>query len=422
MPGVFQTLGNVVRVLVIDPLSSGPELVSHLEKQGHDVLSYFQDEPAAAAEAWTETVVETALQGLALTSGFDHIIAGSDYGVVAAEVLAARAGLPCNDPELIWARRDKDAMVLACGQAGLRVPQSWRITSVDQIEAIRPEVARLANGVVVKPASSAGSDSCIICHSEEEIREVVSGLLGKVNLLGVRNTSCIVQERIVGEQYFVNTVTTDAEHLVTEFFVYGLLEQDGRPHIYNAITLPESGELFETARDFAFAVNDALGVRFGASHTEMRLTPEGWVLIEYNGRSMGPVVPDEVYLPARGFSQISLWADCIAGGVRKAAAVKDRGQAEHCVAWHMPQPTHSGVLVSTHWELLEQLPSFSLVARQPAPGEIVDLYNRVTTASHGLVFFSGPSTEEVVQDLQQARLMELDGALFTMAPATPAHV
>lgn len=411
-----------MRVLVIDPLSSGPELVSHLEKQGHSVVSYFQKVPAAATGTWSETVVEDSLQALALTGGFDHIVAGSDYGVVAAEVLAARLELPCNDPTLIWARRDKDAMVLSCGKAGLRVPLSWRITSPDQIEAIQLELARLGNGVVVKPASSAGSDSCLICHSEDEIREVVSGLLGRVNLLGVWNTSCIVQERIVGEQYFVNTVTAGGEHLVTEFFVYGLLEQGGRPHIYSAITLPETGELFESAKEFAFAVNDALGVRFGASHTEMRLTPEGWVLIEYNGRSMGPAVPDEVYLPTRGFSQVSLWAESITRGIQGAVAVKEHGQADHCVAWHMPQPIRSGLLEGTHWESLETLPTFSMVTRTPEPGEVIDLNNRVTTASHGLVFFSGPNTEDVARDLQAARRLELDGALFTVTSAVPARV
>jgi len=410
-----------MRVLVIDPLSSGPELVSHLENRGHDVVSYFQDEPAAAAEAWTEIVLEPALLDLALAGGFDHIIAGSDYGVVAAETLAAQLDVPCNEPALIWERRDKDAMVQACGEAGLRVPRSWRVTSTDQIEAIQSELASLGNGVVVKPASSAGSDSCIICHSEEEIREVVSGLLGQVNLLGVRNTSCIVQERIVGDQYFINTVTTEGEHLVTEFFVYGLVEQDGRPHIYSAITLPEIGELFESAKDFAVAVNEALGVRFGASHTEMRLTPQGWVLIEYNGRSMGPVVPDDVYLPARGFSQISLWAESLTHSVQTAAVSKERGRPDQCVAWHMPQPTHSGVLESTHWELLERLPTFSMVARQPEPGEAIDLHNRVTTASHGLVFFAGASTEAVSRDLRTTRRLELDGALFTITPAVPSR-
>lgn len=404
-----------MKVLVIDPLSSGPELVAHLCLVGCDVTEYSQKIAAVAHENWMSVSLDKEVIELAETGEFDAIVAGSDFGVVAAEVLSAREGLPVSHPDQIWARRDKAGMAEAVANTEVKVPQTWTVDALGKVDEIWCSLKDLPNGVVVKPSASAGSDGCFICFSREDVFNAVRSLLGERNLLGTINSRITIQERIVGTQYFLNTVTVDGLHYVTEFFRYGIDESLDRPQIYNAITLPMSGKLFESAKNFTCIVNDALGVAFGASHVEMRLQDEEWVLIEFNGRSMGPTVPDDVYLVSRGYSQVSVWAAAIAGGAEAAALALERARGSGCVGWHMPQPTEEGLLLSANWQEIEMLSTFQGIYGELSIGSLFSSQKRVTTGSYGLAFFASEERTRVESDLDLARAVELSGQIYRIS-------
>ena len=401
-----------MKVLLIDPSSSGRDLAAALREFPEvriEVLwqeaPFNPDNPAGTFPLGVD--VESIRR-----QGFDRIVAGSESGVSLADALAAELGLPSNDPKMLWHRRNKDGMLDRAWSHGIRVPVSHQIATVTEAEEAWHK-GTYPDGVVVKPVDSGGSDSCYICNSAEEVSAAAEAILGRKNLLGSVNRRAVLQERICGEQLFVNTVAEDGEHAATEVFRYGISEAGGTPHIYSAQTLDASAPDHADVVEFVLPVLDALGVQNSATHTEVRKGRDGWVLIEYNGRPMGPSVPTDIYGPIRGYSQVTAWATTIARGLTAARAhMASKASGPGSIAWHMPTPRTSGTLVRNNWEVLRELPSFISVVDGPSPGDAIDISNRVTTGQGGLVFFGHEDESRVRADLDLARQKELGDVLF----------
>lgn len=404
-----------MKILVVDPTSSGRDLVAELRaRPGVTVDIYQQQHPFEPTEDDSCRLPEENLVALSRFGGYGRIVAGSESGVSAADRLSDLLGLPCNEPRLLWHRRNKLGMVWVAAEAGLRVPRTWSFHHLDEISQMRQVVQSFPHGVVVKPAGSGGSDSCFICHTFDEIADAVRRVLSSENLFGNRNTDVIVQERVLGEQYFVNAVSGDGRHVVTEVFRYGITEDSGVPHIRTARTV-EAEDVARDCVEYVLSLLDALGVRHGASHTEVRVDDAGVCLIEYNGRSMGPAVPSAVYVPARGFSQVTVLADALVHEITAAMQTVDTGRSDHCVGWHMPTPQRSGRLESVNWSALTALSSFLDVYAEPPIGTRFDLRTRVTTGAAGLVFFAHPDPGVVERDLERSVAAEHADAFFTLA-------
>ena len=402
-----------MKILVVDPTSSGKDLVGALRTRPDvQVDEHYQDHPFEVGSYPTDDRPERALLNRATTGGYDAVVAGSESGVTAADWLAHWMGLPSNDPELLWHRRNKKGMVDAAARAGLSTPKTWTVSSFSDLAAITDQLTELRHGVVIKPLGSGGSDSCFICRTPAEVASAVGRILGSTNLFGALNHEVLVQERIGGQQYFVNAVSAAGRHVITEMFHYGISEDAGVPHIYSAQTIAPSNPLFTSGTEYVLTLLDVLGVQFGASHTEIRYDNGVWTLIEYNGRCMGPSVPSSVYLAGRGFSQVTVLADCLLAGIDAAQHGVEAGFPDHCIGWHMPTPQRSGQLHRTDWSPLENLESFVGAFNEPAPGTVVDLGNRVTTASAGLLFFSHQEAAVVTGDIDQSVSLERAGKFF----------
>lgn len=404
-----------MKILVIDPLSSGKDLVLALRAYEHvQVDEYYQESPFETELCDGSKQPEPTLVNLVCLGAYDVIVAGSEPGVSAADWLSNRFGLPCNQRELLWHRRNKQGMIDIAAEAGLKVPKTWTVRTVSGLLQLTDQLRNFTLGVIVKPAGSGGSDSCFICRDNTKVRDAVKQVLGSTNLFGIHNQEALVQERVGGEQYFVNAVSAEGRHLITEMFHYGISENSAVPHIYSAQTIAPDDPLFASGTHYVQALLDALGVRFGASHTEIRYADGVWTLIEYNGRSMGPTVPSTVYVPARGFSQISVLATCLVEGFEAAQRSVQAGSPDHCVGWHMPAPRRSGELHRIDWSPLAELDSYVGAYNEPEIGTAYDMNNRVTTASAGLLFFSHPTTAQVEQDISRSVMLEHADVFFSL--------
>lgn len=332
-----------MRILVIDAYSSGRDLVGELRRScGAEVDVYFQTLPFEPCEEHAGRRPEQQLLDVAARGSYDRIVAGSEPGVSAADWLSSSMNLPCNRPETLWHRRNKVGMIEAAKRAGLRSPVTWRLRRGSDLGPMTDRFQEFRHGVIVKPSGSGGSDSCFICRDESEIEAAVAHVLGSVNLFGNANDEVVVQERIGGEQYFVNTVSEGGRHLVTEMFRYGISESSSTPHIYSAQTIATHDPLYRSGTRYVLDILDSLGVEFAASHTEIRFEDDRWTLIEYNGRSMGPTVPSDIYVPARGFSQVTVLAMMLTQGYEAARALVRRGSPDYGLGWHMPSPPSFG--------------------------------------------------------------------------------
>ena len=214
------------------------------------------------------------------------VIAGSEKGVIIATRLANDLGLLCNPIENLDAMTLKDKMQEKIAEKGLRYIKGRVVRSVD--EAIEYYDEEMLSEVVVKPVYSAGSVGVRICLNKEEMIESLNYLFGDMGMYGNVLTEIVVQERIKGEEYFVNTVSCNGDHRVTLMWKYSKVKTEEGGNVYDSIdTVNELGLGEAEIVEYAYDVADALGIKYGAVHGEYMVDEKGPVLIEVNCRPSG---------------------------------------------------------------------------------------------------------------------------------------
>ena len=214
------------------------------------------------------------------------VIAGSEMGVRLAPRLANDLDLLCNPIENLDAITLKDKMQEKIAEKGLRHIRGRVVTSVE--EAIEYYDEEGLSEVVVKPVYSAGSVGVRICLNKDEMIESLNHLFGDIGIYGNVLTEIVVQERIKGEEYFVNTVSCNGDHRVTLMWKYSKVKTAEGGNVYDSIdTVNELGLGEAEIVEYAYDVADALGIRYGAVHGEYMVDDKGPVLIEVNCRPSG---------------------------------------------------------------------------------------------------------------------------------------
>lgn len=214
------------------------------------------------------------------------VIPGSEKGVILATKLANDLNLKCNPIENLDSFTLKDKMQEKIAEKGLRHIRGKAVHSIE--EAIEYYDEQNFEEVVVKPTYSAGSVGVRICLNKEEMINSLRELFNDSNLYGEEITEFVVQERINGEEYFVNTVSCDGTHRVTLIWKYNKIKTSEGGHVYDSIMTVNELSLGEAEMvEYAYDVADALGIRYGAVHGEYMIDDKGPVLIEVNCRPSG---------------------------------------------------------------------------------------------------------------------------------------
>lgn len=218
------------------------------------------------------------------------IVPGSESGVVLANRLAHDLGLQGNPIDRIDSMTKKNAMQEALKDAGLRYIRGMVVRSVEEAKDFCR--ANGLNTAVVKPLESAGSMGVTLCNDTEEVYEAVKMLLGSKDVYGRPIDTCLIQERIEGTEYIVNTISCNGKHRLSSILRYSKVRTAEGGHIYNyseAVETIEPGlcDLVQYALDTACAI----GFKYGEVHGEYMVDKKGPVLIEVNCRPMGNSFP-----------------------------------------------------------------------------------------------------------------------------------
>ena len=214
------------------------------------------------------------------------ILPGSERGVKLATILANDLNLKCNPIESLDAITLKDKMQERIAEHGLRHIRGKAIHCIE--EAVEYYDEEGLDEVVVKPTYSQGSAGVRICMNREEMIDSLNELFEKSDIYGVKNREFVVQERIKGEEYVVNTVSCNGVHRVTGIFKYQKIKTPEGGYIYdNMQSVNELGIGESEIVDYAYDVADALSIRYGPVHGEYMVDEKGPVLIEVNCRPIG---------------------------------------------------------------------------------------------------------------------------------------
>jgi biotin carboxylase len=178
--------------------------------------------------------------------------------------------------------RDKWHTRTVLSDAGLPVP------GFGLAEATR-EAARIARDlgfpVVVKPRDGAGAFGVRRCETVEQVRTAAGHVLDGASpdaLPGV-----LVEEYLDGPEYAVQTITRGGKTRVLSVFRQHMTE----PPVFVELGYDFPSGLAEdelrTLELLVTSVLDALGVDDWVSHTQVRLCPDGFRVVEVNARRPG---------------------------------------------------------------------------------------------------------------------------------------
>jgi hypothetical protein len=405
-------------IVLVDPVSTGTALSSAFVERGEHPLHLYgpplQDAYAGDPHHHKSLMsdLSTTLEQLSKRN-VTAVIAASEWGVTTANRLAHALGLPHHLNSRMHARRNKAAMNQALQEAGLPAARTVLIRPGDDIGRA---LADFDLPVIVKPVASAGGDGCVVCREPADVHTAVQWGLGRRNLMGANNSAMVIQDYLEGPQFIVNTVSIGGRHLVSDVHKMRIDRIEERSVARHALLVTALDQ--SAAALVAFTLNclDAVGIREGAAHTEVRLTSNGPRLIEVNARIMGASLEPSLYRAALGYSQADLVAERFTDPDAFANRFTDPYAPAAVLAMavlHVPVP--GTVLGSPGLDRVRALPGFHSMEKIPEIGATIN-EPWLCTGQAGMAYFVHPDGGLVADSLSELHRLEDAGALHRIRP------
>lgn len=416
------------RIVIVDGYSTGRELVRKLLDRNVECihLCSAKEPPAKLARSFDPSPYDADLGyvggeadaiDMIAPLKVDAVVAGSEYGVSFAEAVAHGLGLATNRIETLAARRNKFEMIEAVRRAGLRAAEQAEVWSTDGAHSWAKRHGRWP--VVVKPLNSAGSDGVTVCRSHADIERACAKALHKENFLGWYNESLLMQSYLAGEQYIVNTVSDGGRHHVTDAWHMALAGRPGSQLAMEALHLLDPSEPHVRALiDYTLQVLDALGIENGAAHTELKLTPEGPVVIESGARLMGAAMDQPSYCRAEMTTQAGIYAAVLAGSAAEREAIfatPHYGFVRPLSKVFFLFEGEGEVQTTAGLARLSDLPSFHALYRPIRKGARVWKTDD-SLACGGAMYLVHDDAGRIADDIGQIRAWEQQGLLYGVKP------
>src|SRR5271156_6680919 len=195
-----------------------------------------------------------------------------DAGMVELARVAEGLGLPFHSPATAAALTDKARQRRALADAGLDMPPCHVVRpdqSEPELSAVEAEVGWPA---VLKPRSAQGSGYTFLARDGAELEKLLDTLGPYAGYVSVES---VVADGAISHLALTGRFPPAENFRETGFFIPAALDAGSRSAVL----------------DLATRAIDALGVRTGCLHTEVKFTPDGPRIIEVNGR-MGGRVPE----------------------------------------------------------------------------------------------------------------------------------
>lgn len=151
--------------------------------------------------------------------------------------------------------------------------------------------------VVLKPVRGCGSDDVYLCHDAQSVMFAFdkihgSGIFGSP---GQTHGSVLVQEFAHGQEYAIDTVSRDGELKIVAIWKYDKRPVNGAPFVYYATRLFDDNHhhihdsddidpICPVLYEYLNRCLIALDIRWGLTHSEIIITPNGPRLVEVNCR------------------------------------------------------------------------------------------------------------------------------------------
>lgn len=289
-------------VIIVNPLSSGIELAPAFKKRGIPaiaVITESQSWKGYGANIQSTDFIEIIPDKANLVEILRQynplaIIPGTGESVPLAERLSEiLTPQLSNDPKKSLNRLHKAYMQEALAAAGIPQLKTLNTASEKEVTIWMQDNNLVNSPLVIKPPMSGGSDNVFHISAGADWKTAFNRVLTEPSKIsGQTNATVVVQEQAIGTEFAVGTVSVNGKHYLAHLIKYNKTTSGERKTVYDYVEfVPFKDELHGELFTYTQQVLDALGVRFGAAHTEIMLTDEGPRLIELGARMCGgPVV------------------------------------------------------------------------------------------------------------------------------------
>jgi biotin carboxylase len=238
------------------------------------------------------------------------VIAGGEEGVVIGTRLADDLGLTGNPFSNIDKMTQKSVMHDALKEAGLRYIRGEEVSSLEDCLLFLEKTGK--QDVVLKHVHGVASVGVHLVCGREELAAALRQEETAENMFGETENRLMLQERIFGEEYIVNTVSRNGVPALTSVFRYYKKQMPSGSIIYRGLeAVTELGQRETELVRYAFDVVRALGITDGPVHGEYMIDEQGPVLIEANCRVMGGSAPSGFLDKVFGYHETGVILDCM---------------------------------------------------------------------------------------------------------------
>lgn len=409
-------------IVIVDAYSTAALLPGILAKAGYNVL-HVQSSPEIPAiyqksfnpRNFSANFINYSLNDLAAALkqyAITKVIAGAESGTIIADIIGSLLKLPSNNPQTSNLRRNKYLMGEAIRKAGLTYVKQELIN--DDAKAVYTATQWNNWPVVIKPLDSAGGDGVTICRNAQAITQAVTQLLHKQNRLNIKNNHILLQERMFGQQYIVNTMSFDGMHFVTELWKDNRMEIPGAGLVYdNEVLLDTRAPEWPLLKEYALGVLNALGVSYGPCHIEIMLTSEGPKLIELGARMQGSI-SSKAIVEAIGESHLTLTGDLLIDPISLKKKLKDPYQVKkHAMVVQLIINDSGRIEVSYLEDKIAPLESFREFSFKSEVGDTLSPTIDLFTCP-GMVYLVNENKAQLINDYHAIRKLEAESSLFKL--------
>lgn len=218
--------------------------------------------------------------------GIDGICSiASDLAAITVNYVANKLELIGNPMECTLVSTNKNKMRECFERNGDPSPKSIKVHTVSDLEGIE-----LSYPVIVKPLDRSGSRGITKLDSADGLEEAIENAKEQ----GFEKAA-LVEEFAAGQEYSVEYISWKGKHT---FLALTQKYTTGAPHFIENGHL-EPAEVDEGTRDRVQRIVEhaltSLGIQYGASHTELKISEQGEIkLIEIGGRMGGDFIGSDL--------------------------------------------------------------------------------------------------------------------------------
>lgn len=221
--------------------------------------------------------------------GVSGVICYDEGLIVPAAHLAAALGVPTAPPAAVQACRDKYATRRLLAERGIAQPRSQAVRSFDEAAAVAADVGY---PLVLKPRGLGASRGVVRVDTADELRSAYTdAAAASFPNVPVYDDGVLVEEFVGGAEISVDAAIVHGRYEP----LYLARKHVGYPPFFEELghTVDGDDPLLRDEELLALLAgsHEALGFDHGMTHTEVKLDPAGYRLIEVNGRMGGDFIP-----------------------------------------------------------------------------------------------------------------------------------